>query len=484
MRHSLFKLVASVVSPSRGFSPRSGRGPTGFGPKVAALVCSCALVSTGHVLGMTFLAETLLGVPAGLWLVGLCVFAVHVAGVRSSVRAEESRGDLDVAPSLPELRASDAGEHTVPERVVAGVLSRVAPSRADTLRVGVDAPLADFESLQRALPEGSVGSIKVIFERAEAGLVKDGPVHARRYDALLRRGPEGGLHLFVPTQPDRPAAWADWGEPMMLGYPAMFPVRLDCARATLGPNELTSPSMASLAAHLAALAAGLGRSPARLPIAKGLKSLRGRASLPGQSAFVEAATRALASDLIACVNTQASVGMNAASVPGLIRASARVLSALMTTQGGGMPVLERVKLLEACASGCADEPEVLLRLAAGQLGAEQREQGLSTLEAAASKLRAGEHVCDVDPLPYVLSEAELGAGDVLAIGRVAAGVTLACAAAPEDRVAYIREDLADDLRHASRRFSDAEAALLQRVLDQVGSESVATKRERVRARAA
>jgi hypothetical protein len=447
------------------------------------------MTATAYTLGASWLGTDVIGLPLGAWAVAGAALAAHMAasgaaaGLGSSRSLGRSVGRTLRAAGLDDRTIADGPLGTLSSATadaVAGTrrglerLGRRLTARSGVLRVALDVTEAERTSLTRAAGELTVAGTPVEVAVAPAGLVKDGPVDCRSRDALLRRGPDGRMHLFVPADPERPAAWPDWGVEPPTGYAGLFPVRLDTSRTDLGVCDLDDPAVASLVMRLTVAAAVLGQSPARLagPGAGLAGALGGRATLANWSACVDAAMEDVAAALLAVDPSPAACE----SVCG--RAAARVVTAWLAGHAGERLSSDRLDMARAAAKFGGGEPETAMRVAALEIGAGHGDQGVATLARAAAQLRALGAECETDPVAFIMSEAELG-GDALAVGRIAAGVALAWCTADPDTTAYLREDLTDDLQHApwlKGRPGDFE--LIESLLDRLDGRSAPGKPSR------
>jgi hypothetical protein len=97
------------------------------------------------------------------------------------------------------------------------------------------------------------------------------------------------------------------------------------------------------------------------------------------------------------------------------------------------------------AEALSDDPAGLLRLAAVQIGAGDDEAGCATLAHAARLIRVRGLAPEHDAMPYLLGELATAGTGRLSLGRVAAGLALTWGVAPVESLAYLREDLEEEL---------------------------------------
>lgn len=456
---------------SRTAAPEAAHPPAPWvlGPRTSVVLAASAAAASTYSLGAVWLGEFVLGLPVGAWMIAACGLAAHgwarrgspvrdgglMAALRSAARAE--RESLSAGAGVRAIAETADAVLTETRRGVERLGRRIG-TRHSTLRIGLDLPEHARAALVAAWTERQIAGTPVELAPVRAGLVKDGPADCRAVDALLRAGSDGEIHLFVPTHPERPAAWPDWSAAAEPGYVQTFPCRLDTARAALGPCNLDDPGAASLVARLTLAAAVLGRSSARLPGPAGVAGLVGRTTLPNWATAVDTALTGVAEALL-------GIDPASAAARGVLRCAGRVVTAWLSTTGNETPAVDRLAFARTAARFCPSEPETDLRLGALEIAAGLHEQGLERLLAAARALRAGAASCETDPVPFLMSEAELG-GDGLAVGRIAAGLALAWGTADPGSAAYLGDDLLDDLGHAPWLSQNpGNQALLERVLD-------------------
>jgi hypothetical protein len=483
-----------MTQPSHSSSgPVCSPSITGFGPRTGAVLGACALVFTAHALGARWLGELALGLPAGVWIIAAAWATAHVllqsrsAPAPARSLASDQPGDVADAQTSIDLVRTDppalAPMSAEPDgllkssgdlaRRTARALRRRTAGRAGELHVGLDLPAPEAAQIMLALDDSPVGNLRAVFEQAEHGPVKTGPDDCAAFDALLRKGADGQLYLFVHQRDGAPAAWADWSEPAPLSYLSVFPVRLDTARVRLGEVDLSRNDLARLTARLAVAAAALGRTPARLG-KPGVNPYRRSASVtPG-------AANACVTNVGDALLSVMPEGAERAG--GLCRSAARLLSAFVTGVDRTLPDTDRLHLATAAGAFLDRESESLLRVGALRLACGQVEAGLGALTDAAEQLKRGGASCTLDPAPMVLAEAELAAqtaDDRLAFGRLCAGVALMCATSRQPSLDYLRDDLVDDLTCCGwAKMHSRDMTVLEMLLNQLGA---ATSRAPTRA---
>ena len=265
----------------------------------------------------------------------------------------------------------------------------------------------------------------------------------RSLDALVATDENGNLTIFTPERPGHEAGWYDLGVQRPVSYFSVFPMRLDCARITLA-GEATSlgewPETRLRAMRgLVRTAARLSRHPARL---SGRDRLAGRRStllpLGGQTDPANASIMDLAVEL-----------NQHPQEPGAVeRAASRLVSAWLSTHADILSEPERCALSECAATIAGDEAEVVLRTAAVRLTMLDENLGIDAILRADRMLRARGGIGGLELLTLIEAELEHGTYGDMTVGRAAAGICMACARTPSDRIAYIREDLFEDMRYA------------------------------------
>lgn len=454
------------------------------------------MVLTGYTLGMEWLASRFLVLPLGLWIVALAMLfaqyrhqtrgtAVETAGaedVREGRLYERLRSPIahlklpSVRAAIPsggavegvlELVGVPAESTRSAKRTINSLGAKVAPA-ANTLRIGVDLAEIDArELIGYGLHEGNLG-VQIEWCKARSGLVADveKDMAAAGLDVLVRRERRGDINLFVAEHPDHPAAWQEWGTVQPLGYASVFPPRVDPARVALSACDLQQARHAELAARMAIACAMLARIPGRAGVGK---TAFGRmlANRPGMATLIaEDGPLTIVMRRIAHALEGFATGVGGpADVPGFAKAAARACSAFLTTTGSTANAEATAASVTIAAGLTGGEPEANLRVAAAHFAAGQLEPAQRALLGACESLRLSERTCDTDPLPFIMSEVEVGAPGPMALGRVAAGIALAWATAPADTVDYLREDLLDDLSHAGwLRNRPADVDLLKGVI--------------------
>lgn len=479
-----------------------------YGPVwVLSVIAACAVVMTGHSLGWAWLSEPSLGLPAGLWIViftgGVSWLSTRgattapAAFVRTAEpTAEETTPEPEVesAPAAreatapkadaPGVREPEASE-TAPRATAAPRPARRSHSRIRSTWPGSFAPSAALNVLSGVArtfegPGGAEGGLAnsisdwmdarqtptrslrvgvMLDDWAFGALSEGGPsdvewtmVEAGSTLEALRRGnldavvtaggDDSADTLVVRTREhsSKEAAWFDWGAERPISYFSVFPMRLDPSRVTL-PGALTGierrdPEALDSARRLIRLASMCGRYPARLTLAD---RLSGRTSIPRGGGGL---------DLTADAFREAACSLGE-SRTALDRIAARTASAWIATAPDSLSEEERCELADRVLKVCGDEAEVLLRVAAVRLAMLDDNLGIDALIRADRMIRQRGTIEGLDHLRLLQAELEHGAFGGMTIGRVAAGVCLACSVTPADRIAFLKDDLIDDFRLSS-----------------------------------
>jgi hypothetical protein len=442
-----------------------------------AAVAGSAVVGVGYWLGATWLGEPLAGVPAGIWLV-LGLAAAHRTGWLGGPAATE---DVEVA-----AQPSAAAQVTAPRPAEAGSLSTAAPvstlavpawptsprtsaamdglgravggaarlvvgadpdcsrvkvceeqliSRLEAsewparpIRVGIGVESGAAEQLKHGIEEGG-GEAVVVRDR----VASDSPeeiCESQLLDAVVTPS-RGGVRITTLERKGREAGWFDWGAARPLSYVGLFPFRLDCSQVSLWSlKDMQCAAPETVAIAMAA--AACTRTEARLRL---IDRLRGRRSDPSLGDFWMSRLGAIVSAL------------GEAPEPSVGRALARTVSAWAVTSPG-LDDEERARLAEAAAAVAGDEPEVMLRLAAARFASLRDSAGIDALLRADRLIRSAPDAFSGDQSAFVQSDMVHAPYSSLLLGKVAAGICLACASADTRAVAYLLGDFMDDMRYS------------------------------------
>lgn len=257
------------------------------------------------------------------------------------------------------------------------------------------------------------------------------------------------LRIITAESTGHEAAWYDWSTPRPLSFPALFSAWMDPAQITLADFDIEDSESVNLCVALVQAAALASRCEHRLTSRDRLHGRR-----PAEASELSAAFFRLSSLLAEAGGRQAPVH----------RVAARVVSAYFAALREEVPGPARRRALEAAARVAGDEPEVMLRLATSRVADLDDSSALDALLRADRMLRDRPTLPGVDHAAFVQAELDARHADPMSLGRVAAGVVLACATLPTDKLVYTREDFLDELRFAEWLVGrDQDRALLIRL---------------------
>jgi hypothetical protein len=413
------------------------------------VLCACAVIATAAWLGTAWVREPILGLPAGMWLILAGALAVRTSerretpGRRTPIEhlgRAALAGAIDLASRAFERLPAALG---VPSRITAAAECRlcrwVDARRREPrpVRIGVSLPAHLVEALEPGRSAHGAEWVRLPAGRPAVDAAETG------LDAIVSLDGSGRVAICTPESPQREAAWFDWGLPRPLAYASVFPTRLDVARVTFDAPDWRDPRQLDVLRALAETAGALARTSARLSLRD---RVRGRRPLdPPQPALGRLAPPDAAL-LRLCRSARLVLEAGAHPSPMLV-AAARAGGAWLATAPGRVGPRERRELAEILARACPAEPEAHLRLAAVRFADGDDASSHEALEAAQRLMSR----CPMHPLgdhvAFLQAEIELGEASPLTLGRVAAGVCLVCAATPPDALAYVRDDILDDLRY-------------------------------------
>jgi hypothetical protein len=427
---------------------------------VPTLLSACALVATAYLLGAAWLSVPTLGVPVGLWLIVVAVgifrldalrVARRLAGVSSSNDPSASvwaiagalcRGFEAVTRWTRPLRdrfdvLSGSGEKAASR--LSAWHDRVAwPERP--LRVGLAVGPEVADALRAAPGSSSVQWVHVS-AGTWGGVSPLGACKSLALDAVLHGEPGEGLRVKTLERSGRDAAWHDWATPRPLTYASVFPFLVDPTHATLGIRSVATGPEAELVRAMIEAAAVLSRSSHRIGLADRLIGRRptdGARVQPGEIARVDRAMLRLARVFEGTAERVDSM---------LARVCARVLSADLCAGAGRS--WASAELWDLISRVGGDEAEIALREAASRFVLLQDSGGLAALARADASLRLRANPEQIDHTALLEWELEHGASSEQAIGRLAAGICLACATRDAHAIGCVRDDLLDDMRHSA-----------------------------------
>ncbi|MFN0134194.1 MAG: hypothetical protein ACKVW3_16900 [Phycisphaerales bacterium] len=477
----------AVINPSplpRTAAPGLGSvAPVNSGTPgaLALLTASGVAVGVAAYLGVHGLKTPVLGMPGGVWLLGLIQLAGHlrrrhelaVASTNAAppkellprVAAEAldlplvigstAAAALDVARSISTSAGlPSTGLSTVEQRAAHSIDRSAWPMRP--LRIGLDLTPELFAALTEA---PSTGGAATQWVRIPSGRDDDADLKRFHLDALVRQQGQGPVRVVSPEADGLDAAWFDWSAQRPLTYGSIFPLRVDAAQVNLGEIDPGSRDDLTLAACLVRAMATLSRSPARLTLADRLRGRRpvqrgdlrpGRAPTgPAESCLLELA---------------GLITRPADRITDARRAAARVAGAWLASTDARLELDVRRRGVDAALDILGDEPEALLRAAALRLASGDDEAAFAAMVRADAVISRQNDGSVHDHLAFLQAEFEMGAPGPLTLGRVGAGIVLAAASSPPDRLTYVRSDIMDDIRYSSWLVGrDQDQALLVRL---------------------
>jgi|GEM_PF-1545279 len=512
---------AAMSSNSQSVTDRSA-GVSSSAPPWAIVLAGCGLVVTGHVLGVAWLREPVLGLPAGIWFIGLLTtlctgpvrgrLAAWVEGLMSLVgaggHARELATDADgnlktrhdgwwprnrvasvcldgvtrVAAALVQLAWLPlwGGEMSVMgdgrRRLEAWLERRTLPTRP--LRVGLCLPDEEADALVNAVADGTAARIEW-FRMGDW----DDPVGACRrhlFDAAVYHDGEGPVRIVTLERPGHTAGvveWADLVGPLTFG--SLFPGRVDPAAVVIeGASTSRVRQGAGLLRALIEASATLARSEHRLTLADRVLGRRvtdvierpGGLSLWRSSrSTAGVAMERLARESAAHAETwpeAAAIGIDAASA--------------FFVASPAMSPTERLDGLRAVVGAGAVSGKTALRLGASNIAGLEDDEGMDWLVRADKLLRDGSTaVAELDHVAFLESELSHGSDDPMGVGRAAAGICLVCASATPEQLPFIRDDMLEEMAYAGWLVGrDQDRSLLIRVfreLERAHAEAAPTK---------
>ena len=440
------------------------------------LLSACALVATAYFLGAVWLATPMLGVPLGLWLIVVAVGVLRL----------DARGGLRRVAGMSSVGEGGAGvwaaagfacrgfealaRWTKPIRdrfeFLSGTGERAASGLSEwhdrlpwperPLRIGL-AVGAEVSEALRSAP----GSSAVQWVDVRVGSSAEGACKSLALDAVVHAEPGEGIRISTLERSGRDASWHDWSTPRPLTYASVFPFLVDPAMVTLGIATVTPGASAELVRALAEAAAALSRSSHRVGLADRLIGRRpSDRAVVGRSGEPTRADRAM---LRLCRVFESCAERAEASIAATC---ARVISADLCAGGGRGWASEGVWALLLRVAG--SEPEVALREAAWRFVNLDDRGGLEGIARADRALRARPSARTIDHTVLLEWELAHGTGSDQAIGRLAAGICLACAGRDAHAISCVREDLLEDMSRCDWLIGrDQDRALLVEVFRQV-----------------
>lgn len=462
-----------------------------------SLLASSAVVALAFWLGAKWLAESAFGLPGGVWVV------ILISAWTTRLQRNQAGG-----PS-PGRAASDGVTHKAvrPKGTWSGLSSRLRLGLSRFARTLVDAVQA-IDGLLARTPLRGLGldhswrrrisrmlssmrlpslPLRVGFamsrRRAEQ-VIDQNPASAEWYmvsremepaqalaehalDVVLTEPAPGVVRIDSLERDGADSSWFDWGVRRPLSYESVFPLRIDPSGVHMDlSSEGELAQSADIVADLVQAVAVLSRHPERLDVQD---HVLGRTTSSRWGVTDEFETYSNLDDESTAVMVRLALRVEHRSRSGRSsaadRAAARAVSAWLASWDESIREEQRRSWIEACARVLPEEPEVMLRLAAVRLSAMDDEMGIAALRDADQMLQHEAGISVGDPVAFLQAELEHGPENPMTVARVAAGLCLAIAGVPTERLAFLQEDLLDDMRFATWLVGrDQDRAILMRVL--------------------
>ena len=466
------------------------------------LVGTCVVVVTASMLGFDALRQTVLGIPAGIWVVGI-VFAGH--------KVYRTCGSLSIPPSLattphdcialrfaPASRSTDttatiADDQTnddAPTTYRFATAARTLGERVRTFgRTSRDRTSLEPRSVSPRVPDRSpTGPIRVALdlpeEQSHAIRRAPGLEDVQWFtacgdpnivaDAVVERVQDGRLVIVTPQDDDHPAAWPDWSMARALSFATAFPVRIDPGTVTIDLGSNLSVEEAELVRAAVDAAAVLSRTPARLAKDHPGRGRRARPRSADENAVVDARLSRVMLRLCHVLSRDARGGRaGRAHVP-----IARACAAWLCTSDLHVDVDLRREGVEAACEVLGHDAESLLRAAAVRIADGDDDAAIDSFRAALRALPHDAMPSPDDTMTYVQAEIDFGSRQSdLSLGRIASGLCMIAGASDAARVDFLRDDIAEDLRYSPWLLGrDADQRLVLDVLAMLAGERQPTAR--------
>lgn len=451
---------------------------------LAWVVGVCAVVLTAWLLGAAWLTRSLLGIPAGLWIIGMVlggrwlagrllatpsmtitpIPAPPVRGESNAFAAHDTTEEPLVEPTQAAAGLALPSMVSLPRQVLAdttenaltivracsggqlpGWLERLreaggtpGASLSTPLRVGVKLAEEHFRDLELAPSALAVSLVPYAGEGDAAAWRKLG------FDAVIeQRDPGGPLTIRVAEAPDDPAAWHDWALTLPLSYSSLFPLRIDPAQVTLRDFDWSDAGAVAVVRSLLELAALLGRYPSRLDFAD---RLRGRPALGLMLGSPVVSDPALDRAFVHLSGVLG--GRRPDRVGEAEHAAMRVLASYLSWNGCGMMPEERVAAARTIGRLGPAEGETCLRACVAAFAGGQEVLGFDLMLTGHERLSIERPEPLVDPMDYLISDISYNRGGAETMGKLAAGLAYATALIERHRVAYVLDDVRDEVMGA------------------------------------
>ncbi|CAG1005467.1 hypothetical protein PHYC_03233 [Phycisphaerales bacterium] len=282
-------------------------------------------------------------------------------------------------------------------------------------------------------------------------------------DACVSRQGSGSFRIETLEHAGKDAGWFDWGTARPLSFASVFPTRLDPSLVTLEAGE---PGDVPLVRLLAEAAAVLSRHPARLNLRDRMQGRRPVLPSPNLAKRVGRFVpwRDVVRELACHMMDELGRYRTGAVPTSAERAVARFVSAWAVTWTGEGDDETRRVATEAAVRVAGDEPETMFRCAAARFANVDDVGGLEMLVRAERMIRGRDLVVG-DQGAFFSGELDAGIPGPRTTGRLCAGLCLVACTLPTEKLAYFREDLKDDLTHATALVGrDQDHRLLMEVL--------------------
>ncbi|MBK7404690.1 MAG: hypothetical protein IPJ41_08660 [Phycisphaerales bacterium] len=462
-----------------------------------AILAVCALVLTAHMLGATWLGESVAGVPAGIWVIALTgviwnptlrrrvadaverVLVFLIPGP-TVVPADQTRIPAawgwwprhPVAAACTDLLTRIAGGvaqlawlpvwrgggSPLLARAERGLLALPWPTRP--LRVGLCMPPDEAEQVIAAS-----GACRVDWFRLAGWDDPQAVCRRHQFDAVAYHDGEGPVRIVTLERVGRAAGCVQWtGLPAELTYGDLFPGRIDPAAVVLeGASAQRVREGAGLLRALLEAAATLARSEHRLTIGDRMLGRRVTDQPASTSSLaIWRDARPPAWGVLTALAAAATAGRHA--WPEAAKLASNAASAYFVAAPGIEPVDRRACLAAIVPDSGADAVGAL-RLAAASVGSLEDDAGLALLVKADRLIRSGQtRLAPLDHAAFLESELAHSTDDPMSVGRAAAGIAMVCAATDTDRIAFVRDDMVEEMAYAGWLVGrDQDRSLLMRV---------------------
>lgn len=289
------------------------------------------------------------------------------------------------------------------------------------------------------------GCTPVEWFRVPRGLSAMAPA-AGNLDLVMEASPDAMVRVRTHVHEGCIVGWHGLGERDEAVYPSVFPSRMDVAELVLNEADLSDARLIRLLMEGVGLQA---RHPARLRLGDRLAGRRPTCAPNEPARGIEPynpipdPTLHVVKRLIDELRS-VRPGARPTSAE---RAAARFLGAwAVTSEHVGEDA--RHAAAEIAARVASEEAATLYRAAAVRLEALDDEGGLALLERAVAMSRT-EHPDGDGQASFLFAELGTGTPSAATTARIAVGVALVASRLEPGQWAYFREDLTDDLAHAS-----------------------------------